>query len=365
MPRRQTGAMSSAPHTTSSRVRRRALAAASLMVAAATALAGCSHDSTPPPKPPPSSPSTSPPTSAPTTPPPAPPRRVWPLTGAKLKGHLPKHPVYVVKVDNTGGAQPQLGLDQADMVVEELVEGGLTRLAAFCYSHIPADIGPVRSMRASDIGIVEPANAFIVASGAAGKTMKLLNEANIDRVTEGAAGFYRSSARPAPYNLFMRLTALAKHVSRHWKPPSGTYLPFGKTAAFQGTRRVHAMTVRFSGAHTTEWKYNGISWVRTNSYAKPGQDFRTKNVLILRVRIGDAGYLDPGGNPVPETFFYGSGDATLVHGDQAVSGRWHKHGTKGAVTLTTRAGKRLSVPVGHTFVELVPIGSSAAVTLRK
>ncbi len=62
-------------------------------------------------------------------------------------------------MDNTDASAPQLGLGSADMVVEELVEGGLTRLAAFFYSELPGDVGPVRSMRASDIGIVSPVDA--------------------------------------------------------------------------------------------------------------------------------------------------------------------------------------------------------------
>ncbi len=267
-----------------------------------------------------------------------------------------------MKVDNTSSADPQLGLNEADMIVEELVEGGLTRLAAFYYSAIPPQVGPVRSMRASDIGITEPANAFIVASGAAPKTMMLLNQAGVDRVTEGAVGFYRSSARPSPYNLMMKLPVLAKHVDRPWKPPAAPYLPFGGPA-FHGTVPVTAITATLSGAHTDSWRLEGKTWVRTNSYAQTGHDFKATNVLILRVRVGDAGYVDPAGNPVPETFFYGTGDATLVHGDKAVNGTWHKVGTHGAVQLHASNGKPLSVPPGHTFIELVP-AQGGSVTLK-
>ncbi len=342
-------------------LRRRAAAVAAAMALAVT-LASCSHDSSPP-KPPGSSsrPPTTPPTSTATTPT-KPAAKRWPLTGLPRAGKLPDHPVYVVKVDNTSSSRPQEGLADADMMVEELVEGGLTRLAAFYYSKAPSNIGPVRSMRASDIGIVEPANAFLVASGAAGKTMKLLNQAGINRITEGALGFYRSSRRPAPYNLFVHLAALARHVGRPWHPPAGPYLPF-KPTSFHGHIPVTHMAVQFSGAHTTSWRYVAGSWVRTDSNAAAGHDFRVKNVLILRVRIGNAGYLDPAGNPVPETFFYGSGPAILVHGPHAVKGTWHKNGTRGRVTLTNLAGRPLPVTPGHTFIELVPRTSYAHVSL--
>ena len=96
--------------------------------------------------------------------------QTWPLTGLDVSGDASAaqaHPVMVVKIDNTGSSAPQVGLDTADLVVEELVEGGSTRLAAFFYSDIPDEVGPVRSMRASDIGIVSPVDATMVTTGAA------------------------------------------------------------------------------------------------------------------------------------------------------------------------------------------------------
>ena len=59
------------------------------------------------------------------------------------------------------------------------------------------------------------------------------------------------------------------------------------------------MAVTFSGSHTTDWSYNGKGWIRPGSFAQSGDDFVADNVLLLRVRIGDAGYLDPAGNPGP------------------------------------------------------------------
>ena len=96
---------------------------------------------------------------------------LWPLTGEPVKGKTPNHPVLVTKIDNTRSSSPQVGLEKADLVTEELVEGGMTRLAVFFYRHLPKVAGPVRSMRASDIGIVKPAHGVIVASGGAGPTI--------------------------------------------------------------------------------------------------------------------------------------------------------------------------------------------------
>ena len=77
---------------------------------------------------------------------------ISPLTGRSMRDGRPDNPVFVVKIENTEGGAPQYGLNKADLVIEELVEGGLTRLAAFYYSQLPSKVGHVRSMRATDIG---------------------------------------------------------------------------------------------------------------------------------------------------------------------------------------------------------------------
>lgn len=285
----------------------------------------------------------------------------WPLTGEKLEGDLPDHPVYVVKIDNTSSSAPQIGLGSADMIVEELVEGGLTRLAVFFYSDVPDNVGPVRSIRASDIGIVKAVHAVMVASGGAPVTARLLGQAGVKTMTEGAEGFYREDSRSAPYNLMMHLD---KAKADKWKPPTDTYLPFGDESDFTGTQPVRKMSVSFSGGHTTDWEYTDKGWVRPDSNADPKDDFLADSVLILRVRVGDAGYKDPAGNPVPETKFVGRGKATLIHGGKAVNCTWIKRFKGAAIKLVGPGGDEIKVPAGHTWIELVP-AATGKVTLSK
>jgi hypothetical protein len=80
-------------------------------------------------------------------------------------------------------------------------------------------------------------------------------------------------------------------------------------------------------------------------------------VLALRVQIGDAGYRDPAGYPVPETKFEGKGQAVLFHGGKVVRGTWTKDGLTGAIELTGPKGGEITVPAGRTWVELVPAGT--------
>jgi hypothetical protein len=256
----------------------------------------------------------------------------------------------VVKIDNSANSAPQVGLSGADLVTEELVEGGSTRLAVFFYQHTPALVGPVRSMRATDIGIVKPAGAVLVASGGAPPTVRRVAAAHIPTYTEGATGYERDAGRTAPYNLFMHLDRLAASLKA--RAPVPTYLPFGAARDLPRGRPAKGLSAVFSGGHTTSWTYAGGHYTNQNSFAAAGDRFTPDTVLVLRVRVGDAGYRDPAGNPVPETKLTGTGTALLFHGGRVVRASWSK--TLGStVTLRTKKG-RLSVPAGHTWIELVP-----------
>jgi hypothetical protein len=275
-----------------------------------------------------------------------------PLTGLEVKGKGPDHPIMVTKVDNTSSAAPQAGLGSADMVVEELVEGGTTRLAVFHWSSVPDKVGPVRSMRASDIGIVSPAEATVVTSGAAPVTIKRVQDAGIPFFGEGSRGVYRDDARSAPYNLFVDLAELVKATKGPRK--ADPYFDFGTSKDLPKGKPATRVSADFGG-RVSEWSYAKGGYTNTNSYAGEGDRFVPETLLALRVQIGDAGYADPGGNFVPETKFEGTGQALLFHGGRVVTGTWQKKGLEGHLTLKA-GGRELTVPAGKTWIELVPAG---------
>ena len=282
----------------------------------------------------------------------------WPLTGLAATGASPRHPVMVVKIDNSVSSSPQLGLSHADLVTEELVEGGSTRLAAFYYQHVPRRVGPVRSMRATDIGIVRPADAVLVAAGGAPPTVKRIRAAKIKTYGEGAPGFARDTSRIAPYNLFVDLSKLARTVKADRTP--GSYLPWGSGKDLPKGQPARGLSAVFSGAHTTTWRFADGRYTNLNTFAAKGDEFRPETVLVLRVRVGDAGYLDPAGNPVPETRFTGTGKALVFHDGRLVRGTWKKK-LDSPIRLSTGSGD-LRLPPGHVWIELVPVSGRVSVT---
>ena len=98
----------------------------------------------------------------------------FPLTGLPATDlGLLKRPALVVKIDNADGsgagnaARPQSGLNQADVVYEEMVEGSVTRLAAVFQSGDSDPVGPIRSFRTTDVAVFTPLhNPLFAWSGA-------------------------------------------------------------------------------------------------------------------------------------------------------------------------------------------------------
>ena len=125
-------------------------------------------------------------------------------------------PILAVKIDDTSMARPQIGLEKADLVYIEQVEGGLTRLAAIFSSVIPTEIGPVRSARISDIDILSQFGKVVFAySGAQSLMLSVISQANLwDYGAQKSSPtiYTRDQARPAPYNMVLRGDLLMQKV---------------------------------------------------------------------------------------------------------------------------------------------------------
>ncbi len=295
---------------------------------------------------------------------------ISPLTGAAMTSGRPANPVFVVKIENTFGGRPQLGLDKADLVLEELVEGGLTRLAAFFYSSLPSKVGHVRSMRTTDIGIAAPVGGQIIASGGANKTYKEVKKAGTTIFSEdhGAPGFSSDPSKSRPYNRLINLKTVASKA----KPtaivgPYFTWTPVKKTEPAPtdsatpppAPKTATGATVRFSRNTSTEWALKGDRWKRTNGHATSGGDYAADTMIVMFCKIVDAGYTDVANNPVPETVVKGTGRAMIFKGNTVTEATWSKPDLKSTISFTGADGQPLTIDPGHVFVELAPQGDGS------
>ena len=296
--------------------------------------------------------------------------RTSPLTGLRPPPGSLDRPVLVVKIENSVEARPQSGLEAADLVVEELVEGGITRFAAMFQSRRPGTVGPVRSVRHVDASLAGPTHGLLAYSGGAGNVLGIVRRAPVRQLAPGQAGnaYHRSGRRRAPHNLYASGRALYAHAHRGHQP-RGSYLPFAPDAASATTAsgpRARVLRLAFSRAEHSTWTWDRARhrWVRSEgsrpARAASGARLAAANIVVLRVRTRDAGYRDPAGNGVPETVLTGSGTAVLATGGRVVHVRWHKAGRDRPLRLT-RGGRPVQVAPGRTWVELVPLRGSVRI----
>ena len=300
--------------------------------------------------------STGPSTSTTVTPIPA---GTAPLTG--LAGDPAKlgRPALVVKIDNAPKAHPQAGLNQADIVVEEGVEGGITRFATIFHSGDSDPVGPVRSARTSDIAIAAPLNRPLFAySGTNADFERLLDQAPLVNVGPGRfpGGYHRLSGRPAPYNYFSRTSLLFGRAPAGAGPPLPQFV-YGEPQAGEASRGVH---VEFRGRVVTiidwEWDAAGRAWKRTNNGAPhkdtAGQQATATNLIVEFVNYKDTGYRDQSGEPVPEAELLGEGEAWVFVNGRVIKGRWQKPSVEAVTKFVDPSGQPIRLAPGRTWVEL-------------
>jgi hypothetical protein len=299
------------------------------------------------------------------TPAPPPPPIVWPLTGVATKA-VAQRPAVAVKIENSIDARPQTGLNSADMVWEEVVEGGITRYLAVFDSQLPPVIGPVRSVRPMDPSIAAPLHGLFAFSGgqrpfpaqAAASGLQVLS------MDAGAGGFYRSRARRAPHNVYADLqTFLRQANGSHKAPPPPQFVFAGPgeqpTALVSGlpAPTLHLTLSAFSHPVWT-WAPSVGGWARSENtrLAKgaDGHQLHATNVVVLRVDVVNTGYRDPANNPVPETRLTGSGQAVVASGGKIVHATWAKTSVGAVLTLRGSDGAPIRLAPGSTWVELVP-----------
>ena len=142
---------------------------------------------------------------------PAPTGPACPSPGSRRPGgQVPQRPALAFKVDNYPAARPQSGLDNADIVFEEPVEGGITRLVAVFQCQGANLVGPIRSARAVDVPILDQlSKPLFVHAGGINPVIALVNDGNLinDDVFTHASIVQHVPGRYAPYDTYASTAA--------------------------------------------------------------------------------------------------------------------------------------------------------------
>lgn len=327
---------------------------------AVVSLAACGGSSKPKSTPAPSTSATSSSTPAPKPRPTATAAAVDPLTGGKpVKGQ-----VIAVKIDDTAAGRPQVGVDKADIVYIEQVEGGLTRLAAVFHSHKPNPVGPVRSVRSSDPEMLSQYGPIaFVASGGGGDSLPALDASILksDINDRGGAGFYRDGNRPVPYNLMFNMKDLPANFGAAAKSIGFTWS--SSPAVVKNKPQVTSIRTVVGGtAVQFNWDPGIARWVRVINgvvqHAADGAVISTRNVIVQFCDGHPNPHdVDQAGNVGWTTNTVGSGKVVVFRDGHRIDGTWSRKSVNAGTTLTSTAGNTIPLQLGGAWVVLVTKGA--------
>jgi hypothetical protein len=286
---------------------------------------------------------------------------IAPLRGTVVPASQVSGPAISVKICNVEHCEPQIGLNQADIVFEEIVEGGITRYVAIWQSEVPDVVGPVRSLRPMDADIAAPFGGIIAYSGyGAEETHQLALNTGLVNLTENNQNLmFRLDDRVAPYNLALKAKQAVK--DNPGNPPAQQFAySSGVESSSAGVDGAPASNINivFSGSSDDEWNYDAASgkYLRWQ-WGGPDKDTDGKqlaatNVAIMRVDVQQF-------VGVPRTIMVSSGEAWVATGGKVVHGKWSKAGTADPIRFVTDAGSTVYLAPGNTWIEMVPTGGYA------
>lgn len=292
-----------------------------------------------------------------------------PLTGEELDDpDVADRPVVAVKIENSEAARPQAGLDAADLVFEELTEGGVTRFLAVYHSRVPELVGPVRSGRPEDASLLPAFDALLFLSGARPDVLEDLRAAGVAFREEDGEVLFRDPDRQAPHNVFARGADLFATAEGQvppaepigWRfaeePPDGQVPCPDPCEDDPGAGILVEMSpqaVAGFAYDAEQARYRREQDGVPQTVAGSGR-VGAANVLVLATEVRQEGCCDPAGNPLTVTETVGEGRAVVLRDGRRYEGRWSKAAPGAHVQVEGPDGRPFAFRPGATWVLLAP-----------
>lgn len=271
-------------------------------------------------------------------------------------------PVLVVKIDDTRMAHPQIGVEFADVVYIEQVEGGLTRLAAVYSSYIPREIGPVRSARISDLELIaQYGKVGFAYSGAQSKLRPEIESGNLfDLGAQSMSStiYTTDSTRTPPYAMVLRADLLLEYASQRgyefsisknmgWNFSEETELGLPITSAKIGWP---------ASSYEAQWSQSDRVWKLNHNgnsnVSSTGSVLTADTFVIQIVSITDSIYKDKVGGITPFSATVGTGRGYILRDGKFIEGIWTRLSAESGTTWRTSAGEEIPFSRGKLWVAL-------------
>jgi len=271
--------------------------------------------------------------------------------------------ILVVKIDDTNAAHPQIGVEDADVVYVEQVEGGLTRLAAVYTSKLPPLIGPIRSARISDLELLAQFGRVGFAySGAQSKMRPVIAAANLENLSaeRNPPSIYgKDPNRPGPVDMILKPDLLLDRANSNPKikidSPTVSVFPFGK--APKGETNTATAKVKWPSArYELRWDSISQKWLiyfnDKPNLAASGEHLFADTAIIQIVSITPSIYGDKFGEITPFSETVGTGKAVMLRDGFSYQISWQRATETDLTRWKTIDGETANFKPGRTWIFL-------------
>jgi hypothetical protein len=314
------------------------------------------------------------------------PQALCPLTGLPAPGGVvPQRPAIAIKIDNyslgptPAEARPQSGLNYADDIFEEQVEGSITRYAAvFQCQNATGLVGPVRSARWTDIQMLsEFGHPIFVHVGGINQVLALVEQSplvNLDLIDNPQLET-EPPGRHAPYDTYTTTQQIWAAEKSLTTPPSPIFTYSTIVPAGESVTQIH---LDWSGTSDIYWRWDATTgtWMRfynVGSESDPdiepdvltdGVQNQAQNVIVQQVNITYGPWVEnsEGGLEAESHIIDNSGKAYVFRNGKMIVGTWTAGPSGTPTKFVDQAGGVIALQPGRTWVELYPNVDSVVVT---
>lgn len=288
------------------------------------------------------------------------PTAVMPLTGRARSGRADL-PAVAVRIDNTRDALPQRGLVDADVVIENLVEGRLTRLLAVYQTTLPESVGPVRSARSTDADLLPAFGnpGFVYWSSNDGVANELAGVAFAEGLVDLGIGRFPDAyvredlpERPVELTGFASLPELAAELPADAGAPPPLF-SWRAADAVRAQPLVPGIRIDWGATQEVSWVWAADTWVRSQ-FGRPHLDERGVVVTAANVVVIETDYGISDADPTsPQAVSVGSGRALILTDGALIEATWVRPSPRAGWSFEDTTGAPVLLAPGATWIEIV------------
>lgn len=283
---------------------------------------------------------------------------------------------FAVMINNINVARPlQSGLQDAYIVYEIIVEGGITRYMALFLDQNTARIGSVRSARHYYLDYAMENDAIYVHHGQSDQAYDDFQRLALDRIVvdNNKTGWRDKSLKvSSEHTLFTSIDKLKNGIGKKRtvrnKKLLLNYSPDSLNLKdFENSKQANNVAIRYSNNTTTSYVYDENNKVYKRFVNnKEHKDYVTKEQYtvknIITYQVHNYNLNDGSGKGRQGLDNIGSGTGYFISEGVAVPITWEKTSRDQQTVYKYENGKELVVNDGNTFIQIQPKGEALTIS---